>query len=187
MKDHQLHAPRAILTIRDIVILLLIIVPFTFINAGTALFVGAIGTSLISIRGVIRYFGPRRINGQAVLPVENRYTIPKGVEVFELAGDAPIEILYKHIAVLRAMEICPRILIVRCRKIEQIDSYEADVLKRVVNILAGRKTLIFFSEMNATIKDQFLNAIPGPRTLGCNVFYQFDEALKRAKVLLYMQ
>jgi hypothetical protein len=77
---------------RDIVILLLIIVPFTFIDAGTTLFAGAVCASLIFIRGVLRYFGPRRINGHKVPPVNDELPVPKGVEVFELTGDAPMDI-----------------------------------------------------------------------------------------------
>jgi len=187
MKDDKLPAPQAILTIRDIVVILVIIAPFTFIDGRTALFAGAIGTSLIFIRGVIRYFKPRQINGHAALPVDEKLPVPKGVEVFELAGDTPMDTLYRYIAVLHVMEIRPRILIIRCRKISQIQSYEAHALKRVMSILSGKKTQIFFSEMNESVKDQFEKLVPDVKTSGWSFFYTIDDAIQRAEILLNVQ
>jgi len=187
MKDHKLHTKRTIVTSKDIIIIMMIVAPFTFIDLRTALFVGAISASLIFIRGVVSYLKPRQINGHVALGAENVLFVPKGVEVFELAGDAPMDTLYKHIAVLRAMGIHPKILIIRFRKISLIQSNEAHVLIKIVRMLSERKTLTFFSEMNEGVKDQFEKLIPGLKTSGCSIFYKIDDALKRAETLLNVQ
>jgi hypothetical protein len=113
MKDYKRNQEKTIVSIKDIIMIILIIVPFIFIDLRTALFVGAICTSLLLMRGTIRHLELRQLKSYKIPNEENELSIPKGVEVFELADNVPMEILYKYVSVLRAMKIHPKILIIR--------------------------------------------------------------------------
>ena len=187
MKDNKPRTGKSIINIKDIIIVILIIIPFTFIDVRTALSVGVICISLILVRGVIRHSESGHANGCKILPKENELYIPKGVEVFELAHDVPMEVLYMHISVLRAMEIRPKILIVRFRKISQMQSRDAHIIKEEVRVLSERKISVFISEANAHIKNQFLKYDLDQKISSGSIFYKIDDALKRAETMLNVQ
>src|SRR5258708_9883493 len=84
MRDYKRHPGKTILSIKDIIMIILIIVPFIFIDLRTALFVGAICISLLLTRGTIRHLKSRHLNGYRIPNEENELYVPKGVEVFEL-------------------------------------------------------------------------------------------------------
>ena len=164
MKNYNSHRKKVIVSIKDIIMIILIIVPFTFIDLRTALFVGAICTSIFFMQGTIRYLKSMDINGYRILNEVNELSVPKGVEVFELAGNFPIEILYKYISVFRTLSIHPKILIIRFKRSSKIHKHEVRVLEKVAMALSERKIIT-----------------------DTNYFYRIEDTFNRAETIFKIQ
>jgi sulfate permease, SulP family len=187
MKGYKRPREKTIVNIKDIIMIILIIVPFLFIDLRTALFVGAICTSLLLMHGTIRHLKSRYLNSYRIPNEENELSFPKGVEVFELAGNVPMEILYKYISVLRPMKIRPKILITRFKQISQIHSHEAHVLEDIIRELSKCKIRIFISGVEGNLKNQFKKYNLNQKNSSGGIFYKIDDALKQAETILNIQ
>lgn len=167
--------------IKDVFLVILIVIPFTFIDTRTVLFVGAISTSILLIRRTIHRLNTQHMNGYVITGEGNELAIPKRVEMFELSNSAPMEVLYKYIEVLRAMAIHPSVMIIRFKQIRQINPVEADVLDKVILRLSKHEIKILFSDVDANLKNQLNKYTLVQKVGGNNIFYKVEDALNHAK------
>lgn len=181
MNYYKDYSEKIIPIIKDILIIILIVIPFVFIGIRTALFVAAICTSILLMRRAIRQLNPGHIDGYRILHEGSELPVPQGVEIFELSNSATMEILYKYIGVLRAMAIHPRILIIRFNQISQIDPIEAHVLDDVIKKLSENEIIVFFSDIDTNIENQLKKYNLRQKVGRQNIFYKITDALKCAE------
>ncbi len=98
-----------------------------------------------------------------------------------------MEILYKYISALRTLEIRPKILIIRFKRIPQIHPADVHVLEKVIRVLSERKIILFISDVDENIKNQFNFYNLNEKIGNGKIFYKIDDALKRAEIILNIQ
>jgi len=182
--DYKNHSGKIILTAKDIFIIILIVIAFSFIDLRAALFMGAVITSIILIRRAIKHLNPRHTNGYKILKEGNEISVPQRVEVFELSNSATMGILYKYVEVLRMMTVHPRILIIRFKRILRISPDEAHILGEVIICLSVEKIKIFFSDVDMNLEKQLKKYDLVQKVGEDNIFYTIDDALNRAEKTL---
>lgn len=175
------HTEKITGIIQDILIAILIAIPFIFIGFSTALFVGAIVASILLMRRTIKSLNPGYINGYRILNKGNELTVLPRVEVFEISNSATFEILYKYVEVLKMMAIRPSILIIRLNRIWHIHSQDADILSNVITNLSIGKIKIYLSDVDINLERQ-LKTYNLLQKIGKDfVFCSIDDAIKYAE------
>jgi sulfate permease, SulP family len=115
----------------------------------------------------------------------NNFTIPAGVEVFEITGPLFFGATYKFKDAIKLIEKPPRILIIRMRQVPIIDATGLRVLREVFKQSQHRGTKLIIAEVYST---QVLEELRDSRLLfaigKANVTNSFDEALQRSLVVL---
>jgi SulP family sulfate permease len=169
---------------KDIILIILVFTPFTFFDARTALFIGAIGTSIVIMRRTILFLSPGRFNHYSIPYEQKEWLVPKGVEILELSNSATLGIVYKYVEVLRSMGISVRILIIRFKQIHEINPFDICLLDEVIKRLSEKGIIIYLSEMDVKIRSLFkkYNVI---QNVGRNeIFDKIEDALQCAKISL---
>lgn len=114
--------------------------------------------------------------------VENKYQVPKGVEVFEITGPLFFGAAYKFKDALKYLEKHPKVLIIRMRHVPLIDATGIQVLQEVSKDLKNHHTKIIVSEVSSK---QVLKELKDSRLLFAigkgNVLETFEQALEKAK------
>ena len=181
------HIRKIGLTINDIILIVLMATPFIFISMRTALFVAAIGSSILLMRRTILFLSPGYFDDGRILHDDKEFHVPKGVEIFELNNSETIGTVYKYIGVLRSMGLKPRILIIRFNRISQINSFDIFLLDEVINRLSERGITIYLSDVNLNIRN-LLNKYNLFHKIGKNeMFYKIENALQCAETALNLE
>jgi MFS superfamily sulfate permease-like transporter len=169
---------------KDIILVILIITPFTFFDVRTALFVGATGTSIVILRRTILFLSPARFKNHGIPFAGEEWPVPKGVEILELSNSATLGIIYTYVEVLRSMDISMRILIIRFKQIHEMNPFDLCLLDEVISRLTERGIIIYLSEVDGKVRELF-NKYNLMQKVGRNeIFYKMEEALLNAKISL---
>jgi SulP family sulfate permease len=116
----------------------------------------------------------------------NNYSIPKGVEVFEITGPLFFGAAYKFKDAMKFIENPPVLLIIRMRKVPIIDATGIKTIQEVYKEAKHRGTKLILSEVHST---QVLKQLQDARILfsigKANVTGSFEQALERSRKLLH--
>ncbi len=122
--------------------------------------------------------------GEEIEPVSN-YSIPHGVEVFEINGPLFFGAAYKFKDAMKFIEKTPKVLIVRMRRVPIIDATGIRMLADLHKESESSGTKLVLSEVES---EQVTLELKKARLLFAigkgNVLATFDQALKRSRVVL---
>jgi len=122
--------------------------------------------------------------GDEIEPMSN-YSIPTGVEVFEINGPLFFGAAYKFKDAMKFIEKTPRVLIVRMRRVPIIDATGIRMLKDLHKETRHRGSKLILSEVES---EQVMQELKKARVLFAigkgNVLATFEMALKRSRILL---
>jgi len=117
--------------------------------------------------------------------LEGKFTLPKGVEVFEITGPLFFGAAYKFRDAMKYINQHPRVLIIRMRHVPIIDATGIQTLKEVIHDSVEYHTRIILSELNS---EQVRKELQDSRLLfavgKANVTSTLDNALTRAEKIL---
>lgn len=175
------------LIINDIIFIVVMATPFSFISMRTALFVTAIGSSMLLMRRTILLLSPGYFDDRGIPHDDKEFHVPKGVEILELNNSAAIGIVYKYIGVLQSMGLKPGILIIRFNRISKINSFDICLLDEVINRLSERGITIYLSDVDLNIRN-LLNKYDLIHKIEKNkMFYKIENALQCAETALNLE
>ena len=113
------------------------------------------------------------------------YTLPKGVEVFEITGPLFFGAAYKFKDAIRFIENPARVIIIRMRKVPIIDATGIKTIGEVRKEFSRRGTKLILSEV---LSRQVMEELKNSRLLfaigKANVTDNFETALKRCREVL---
>jgi sulfate permease, SulP family len=174
----------------DMAVLLTTFLLTVLVDLTVAIEVGMVLAAFLFMRTMIKFSGvsvmPKDVpeNGEDPESLED-YSLPKHVEVFEIAGPLFFGAAYKFKDAMRAIEKPPRVLIVRMRKVPIIDATGIKTIAEVYKESTRNGTRLILSEVHS---DQILAELKTARLLfaigKANVTETFQEAIDRSKVLL---
>jgi sulfate permease, SulP family len=114
----------------------------------------------------------------------SRYTVPEGVEVFEVTGPMFFGAAYKFKESMKTLEKPPKILIIRMRFVPVIDATGLQTLKEVFRHAQNRKTKLILSGVQPGLYKELDKARIVFMVGKSNVCPDIDHALERAKHVL---
>jgi SulP family sulfate permease len=114
----------------------------------------------------------------------SRYTVPEGVEVFEVTGPMFFGAAYKFKESMKTLEKPPKILIIRMRFVPVIDATGLQTLKEVFRHAQNRKTKLILSGVQPGLYKELDKARIVFMVGKSNVCPDIDHALERAKRVL---
>jgi len=179
-----LKSPRS-----DIAVLLTTFMLTILIDLTVAIEIGMLLAAFLFLRKMIRH---SEVNILTVPEEENSdsedtegYTIPKGVEVFEITGPLFFGATYKFREAIKLIEKRPAVLIIRMRHVPLIDATGLKALEDVQKEFSQHGGKLILSEV---IREQVLKELEDTRLLfaigKANVTDSFEEALKRCREIL---
>lgn len=161
-----------------------------FIDLTVAIEIGMLMAVLLFMHKMIRF------SQVSLLPVneeetkgerttDQKYTIPKGVEVFEISGPLFFGAAYKFKEAMKMIEKPPKILIIRMRQVPVIDASGLKVIRDVYKENKQSGTKVILCEIN---NEGVMKELQDARLLFAigksNVLPSFVAALERSKTLL---
>jgi SulP family sulfate permease len=115
----------------------------------------------------------------------SQYTVPAGVDVFEITGPLFFGAAYKFRDAIRNIGMTPKIMIIRMGQVPIIDATGIKTLAEVYKDASHRHTSVILSEVNSM---QVMQALKDARLLfaigKANVTKTLEEALERSKAIL---
>lgn len=172
----------------DVLVLLITFFLTVLIDLTVAIEVGIVLAAFLFMRNMIKLSGVSTYTDEikdedfSYDLLENKYQVPKGVEVFEITGPLFFGAAYKFKDALRYLEKHPKALIIRMRHVPLIDATGIQVLQEVNKELKKNHTKIILSEINSK---QVLKELKDSRLLfaigKANVLETFEQALEKAK------
>jgi len=172
----------------DVLVLLITFFLTVLIDLTVAIEVGIILAAFLFMRNMIKFSGVSTYTAEiddedfGYDLVEDKYEVPKGVEVFEITGPLFFGAAYKFKDAMKYIEQHPKVLIIRMRHVPLIDATGIQTLKDVSKELKKRHTKLILSEVNSK---QVLKELKDNRLLFSigkgNVFETLEQALEKAK------
>src|SRR6185312_2209033 len=172
----------------DMLVLLITFFLTVLIDLTVAIEVGIILAAFLFMRNMIKFSGVSTYTEEIEDEdfgydlVEDKYEVPKGVEVFETTGPLFFGAAYKFKDAMKYIEQHPKVLIIRMRHVPLIDATGIQALKDVSKELEKRHTKLILSEVNSK---QLLKELKDSRLLFSigkgNVFDTLQQALEKAK------
>ncbi len=172
----------------DMLVLLITFFLTVLIDLTVAIEVGIILAAFLFMRNMIKFSGVSTYTEEIEDEdfgydlVEDKYEVPKGVEVFEITGPLFFGAAYKFKDAMKYIEQHPKVLIIRMRHVPLIDATGIQALKDVSKELEKRHTKLILSEVNSK---QLLKELKDSRLLFSigkgNVFDTLQQALEKAK------
>lgn len=172
----------------DVLVLLITFFLTVLIDLTVAIELGIVLAAFLFMRNMIKFSGVSIFTAEIKDEdfgydlVENKYQVPKGVEVFEITGPLFFGSAYKFKDALKYLEKHPKVLVIRMRHVPLIDATGIQVLKEVSKNLKNHHTKIIVSEVTSK---QVLKELQDSRFLFAigkgNVTETFDQALEKAK------
>ncbi len=182
-----LRGPRS-----DGAILLTTFLLTVFVDLTVAIEIGMMLAAFLFMRTMIKFSGVSALvgdgggkeNGGDEGALEN-FDIPKGVEVFEIAGPLFFGAAYKFKDAMRLIEKPPKVLIIRMRKVPIIDATGLKTIREVHHESRQRGTKLILSEVNSgQIMDELKKARLVFAIGKANIADTFQNAIDRSKVIL---
>lgn len=180
-----LRGPRSDAAVLIVTFLLTVLIDLT-----VAIEIGMVLAAFLFMRKMINYSSVNMLgseaqqNGDDKESIEN-FTIPAGVQVFEINGPLFFGAAYKFKDAMRVIETPPKILILRMRQVPMIDATGLSVIREVYKESKHRGTKLILSEVHS---EQVRSALKTARLLfavgKANVTDSFDQALTRSKTVL---
>jgi len=176
----------------DAVVLLTTFLLTVLIDLTVAIEIGMVLAAFLFMRKMIRISDVNILTSQ-IEDQENsndkqaisNYTIPPGVEVFEITGPLFFGAAYKFKDALRLIEKPPHVLIIRMRQVPIIDATGLRTLREVYKETKHRGTKLILSEVYSK---QVMDELKDSRLLfaigKANVTNSVEEALARSRVIL---
>lgn len=174
----------------DIAILLTTFGLTVLVDLTVAIEIGMVLAVFLFMQKMIQFTGVKNLTNPGNTP-EGRsheitdYTIPRGVEVFEITGPLFFGAAYKFKEAMEFVEKPPRVLIIRMRKVPIIDGTGIRTLKEVHHACRHRGTRLVLSGVGEGEVYEELRKARMIFAIGkANVCATFEEALLRAEALL---
>lgn len=171
----------------DVLVLLITFFLTVLIDLTVAIEVGIVLAAFLFMRNMIKFSGVSTYTDEIKDEdfgydlLENKYKVPKGVEVFEITGPLFFGAAFKFKDALKYLEKHPKALIIRMRHVPLIDATGIQVLQEVNKELKKHLTKIILSEVNSK---QVLKELKDSRLLfaigKANVLETFEQALEKA-------
>jgi SulP family sulfate permease len=139
----------------DIAVLLTTFLLTVLIDLTVAIEIGMVLAVFLFMQKMIRFSDVRLLNRSGEEEKESEqdsvgnYTLPKGVEVFEITGPLFFGAAYKFKEAMELIEEPPRVLIVRMRKVPIIDGTGIRTLQEVAKSCRHRGTRFILSEISS--------------------------------------
>ena len=177
----------------DIAVLLTTFFLTVLVDLTVAIEIGMLMAVLLFMRKMIRYSDVNVLTDKEESAAEetndrnsiNNYSIPKGVEVFEITGPFFFGATYKFKEAIKIIEKQPKVLIVRMRNVPIIDATGLKTLEEVYRDYTQRGSKLILSEVYSA---QVLQELEDTRLLfaigRANVTDSFEKALERCQDLL---
>jgi SulP family sulfate permease len=173
----------------DVLVLFITFFLTVLIDLTVAIEVGIVLAAFLFMRNMIKFSGVSTYTNEirdedfGYDLVENKYQVPKGVEVFEITGPLFFGAAYKFKDALKYLEKHPKVLIIRMRHVPLIDATGIQVLQEVAKQLQNHHTKIILSEISSKQVLKELNDSLFLFAVGKgNVFDTFEQALEKAKL-----
>ena len=164
--------------LQDFFISLLVFTVFSFIDIELAFFVAIICIAILLSRRIIVDLNPGFINGHRIYYKGEELKVPTGVDIFNLGN---INHLVTYVGVVRNILAPPRIIIIRFKSKSRISEEEIGKLFQVIKLLEQAKISILFSDVNATVQNQFRQNGISKRVRESNIFFYVKDALEHSK------
>ena len=174
----------------DIAVLLTTFGLTVLVDLTVAIEIGMVLAVFLFMQKMIRFTGVKNLTnpGNAADGHSHEitdYTIPRGVEVFEITGPLFFGAAYKFKEAMEFVEKPPRVLIIRMRKVPIIDGTGIRTLKEVHHACRHRGTQLILSGVSeGEVYEELRNARMIFAIGKANVCATFEEALLRAEALL---
>ncbi len=123
-------------------------------------------------------------NNNADTNALGQYNIPKEIEVFELSGPLFFGAAYKFKDAIKALEIKPRVLIIRMRHVPVIDATGIHTIKDVLRMCSHDKIRLIISGIQPQVLEEFRKSRLLFKIGKRYVTDNFDTALLRARDVL---
>lgn len=173
----------------DVLVLLITFFLTVLIDLTIAIEVGIVLAAFLFMRNMIKFSGVSTYTAEIEDEnfgydlLEDKYQVPKGVEVFEITGPLFFGAAYKFKDAMRYLEKHPQILIIRMRHVPLIDATGIQALQEVNKELKKHYTKLILSEVNSP---QVLKELKDSRLLFAigkgNVLETLEQALEKAKI-----
>lgn len=176
----------------DVAVLLTTFILTVLVDLTVALEIGMILAVFLFMRKMIRFSEVSMLTKdmeEGIEPGEedalSGYSIPGGVEVFEITGPLFFGAAHKFKDAMKFIESPPPVLIIRMRQVPIIDATGIKTIEEVHKESAHRGTKLILSEVHST---QVMEELKNARLLfaigKANVTDSFAEALERGKTIL---
>ena len=124
------------------------------IDLVVAIEIGMVLAAFLFMRKMIHFSGVRMLtgsleeaDGEADGEMINNFTLPEGMEIFEITGPLFFGAAYKFKDATRLIQKPPRVLIIRMRRVPIIDATGLSVLREVCKESAHRGTKLILTEI----------------------------------------
>jgi len=176
----------------DTVVLLVTFLLTVFIDLTVAIEIGMVLAVFLFMRNMIKLSGVNirspdgddNGNGKDKDAI-NHFSVPAGVEVFEITGPLFFGAAYKFKEAMKLIERPPKVLIIRMRQVPLIDATGIRTLKEVHKEAKRQGTKLVLSEVN---NEQVMTTLKDARLLfaigKANVTINLEKALERAQAML---
>lgn len=173
----------------DMAVMLVTFLLTVLIDLVVAIEIGMVLATFLFMRKMIRFSDARILTGSAEEADGNsdngsigQFTVPEGVEVFEITGPLFFGAAYKFKEAIRLIEKPPRALIIRMRRVPIIDATGLRTLREVCRESAHRGTKLILTEIHSS---QVMKELKESRLLfaigKANITGSLAEALHRAE------
>jgi SulP family sulfate permease len=176
----------------DVLILLTTFFLTVIFDLTLAIEVGMVLAAFLFMRRMAKLSNIESITGRALDDEDeiddpdatSRYSIPKGVEVYEINGPLFFGASHNFKEVMRQLNVHPKVLILRMRRVPMIDATGLYSLREFIQFLQARKTVVILSGVNPGLRKELdeygITAKVGEE----NVQPHISEAIKRLNELL---
>jgi sulfate permease, SulP family len=175
----------------DMLVLFITFILTVFIDLTVAIEIGIVLAAFLFIRDITRHTYVQSMttpdeDPEADDPLAvNKFTIAKGIEVYEINGPLFFGAAYKFRDAISQIEKRPKVLIIRMRSVPYIDATGLRSLKEVLKEMQHKGTRIVLS---GVAREQVYEQLQKSRILfmvgKANVKPAFPEALERANEIL---
>jgi sulfate permease, SulP family len=176
----------------DMAVLVTTFLLTVLIDLVVAIEIGMVLAAFLFMRKMIRFSDARLLTGYADEPDGktdteslNRYSVPPGVEIFEITGPLFFGATYKFKDAIKLIEKPPEVLIIRMRRVPLIDATGLRALQEVYKESMHRGTKMLLAEVHSK---QVIEELKNSRLLfaigKANVTDSLEKALERCRTML---
>jgi len=173
----------------DMAVLLTTFLLTVLVDLTVALEIGMVLAVFLFMRNMIKFSDVSIVTGDSDSDDDKEsvqhFHIPRNVEIFEITGPLFFGAAYKFKDAMRFIEMPPKVLIIRMRKVPIIDATGINTIKEVYKESKQKDTKLILSEVHSA---QIMQELKKARLLfsigKANVTDTFQSAIDRSKVIL---